>query len=280
MGIRIDGKLLAESLLTDLEARVTELKEWGTTPALAVVLVGFNPSSVTYVRQKQKAAERLGAKFLLIEYPDTVTQEQLLARIDKLNNDPMVHGLIVQLPLPPSIDEETVTSSINPQKDVDGFLNDSPFTPPIANAALKVLEHVYQEQPSYGFTFAQWMTSRKNVVMGRGKTAGLPIAKKIKDLKIPFTLIHSETDRKEVIINQADTIVSCVGKGRVLTKEMLKDNVVLVGVGLHMEDGKLKGDYEEEEVKEKASYYTPTPGGMGPLNVAHLWKNVLTAAER
>lgn len=280
MGIRIDGKQLAEVVFTDLEERVKALKEWGTTPTLAVVLVGFNPSSVAYVRQKQKAAERIGAKFILKEYPDSITQEQLLTNIDQLNTNDSIHGLIVQLPLGAHIDEQTISNSINPQKDVDGFLKDSAFDAPIANAAIKVLEYVYKEQPSYGFTFTQWMTSRKNVVMGRGKTAGTPIAKKLKEMRVPFNVVHRETDRKEVIINQADTIISCVGKGNILTKDQLKDHVVLVGVGLHMEDGKLKGDYEEDNVKDKASFYTPTPGGMGPLNVAHLWKNVVTSAEK
>lgn len=332
--MKIDGKAIAERILAELTREVVSLKERGVVPTLAVILVGDNPASLAYIRQKEKAAERIGAKLVLCMQSLELSQNQLHELIEKYNTDPSIHGLIVQRPLPKSFAAESIAlcSTILLSKDVDGFLPNSPFTVPVAAAVVTLMEEVfYSVSPAracpaalYGEpetikrktwipgqarddNFIKWLRSKNIVVIGRGETAGKPIADYISrlfatlhaDVAIKsngFTtslkerrnnqycatirIVHSQTPSPAEIIKQADIAVSCVGKQRVVTKDVIKPGVILIGVGIWRDsEGKLRGDYAEEDIGRIASFYTPTPGGVGPVNVACLMQNLVTAAQ-
>lgn len=244
--MKIEGKTIAENILHDLAQKIKTL---GVTPTLAVILIGDNPASVAYIKQKQKAADRIGAKVIL---------SSELSDVTKFNDDPSVHGVIIQRPLPnKNIPEVKLT------KDVDGFEKNSPFTPPVVLAVQALLT-------STGVDVAK----KRMVVIGRGETAGKPIAHYFKGAYV----VHSHTPNPKEIIRQGDIIVSCVGKKRVVAKDLVKSGAILIGVGIWRDsEGKLRGDYNEDEMKEIASYYTPTPGGVGPVNVACLMENLVKA---
>lgn len=247
--MKIDGKAIAEGILTEL---AIEVKKLGKIPTLAVILVGDNPASVAYINQKQKAAARIGATLVL---------SRDIGDVKKFDEDPAIAGLIIQRPIP---EEFSGITPVNSKKDVDGFLPDSPFTPPVALAVEKILQS----------TGVDWKKKR-TVVIGRGETAGKPIANYLKNV----TVIHSKTEHPQVLIEQADVIISCVGKERVVTD--IKPGAILIGVGIWRDsEGKLRGDYNEEEIKDVAAYYTPTPGGVGPVNVACLMQNLVLAAQK
>ncbi|MEK7532934.1 MAG: bifunctional 5,10-methylenetetrahydrofolate dehydrogenase/5,10-methenyltetrahydrofolate cyclohydrolase [Patescibacteria group bacterium] len=300
--MKIDGKALAESILSELTQKVTVLKSQGITPTLAVILIGDNPASLAYIRQKQKAAERIGAKLLLnharpasrSEAGETKTMnpEELLRLIQKYNNDPNVHGLIVQRPLPDSMgDTKGIVGAVAPHKDVDGFVPNSPFDVPVARAVWEIIGSTRQNP-------------KHIVVIGRGETAGKPIANYLHRLFATSTtdvatksrgfatsqkerrdnqhcttsLIHSHTSHPKEIMQRADIIISCVGKERVVTGDCVKPGAMLISVGIWRDSsGKLRGDYNEEEIANVASFYTPTPGGVGPVNVACLMQNLIKA---
>ena len=246
--MRIDGKAIAERILNDLAKEIATRK---LQPTLAVILVGDNPASLAYIKQKQKAAERIGAKIILSnDISDT----------KKFNDDPSIHGLIIQRPLPKNLND---IPPVKLTKDVDGFEKNSPFTVPVVLAVQTILKEIGTD-----------IANKHIVVIGRGETAGGPIAQYFKTSRV----VHSETPNPKEIIREGDIIVSCVGKERVVTKDMLKPGVVLIGVGIWRDsEGKLRGDYDEEEIKDIAWFYTPTPGGVGPVNVACLMQNLVKA---
>lgn len=242
--MKIDGKAIADKILDDL---AREVKKNGIVPTLAVILVGDNPASMAYIKQKQKAADRIGAKVIL---------SNKLSDVKKFSDDPSVHGIIIQRPLPNDKIPEVILT-----KDVDGFEKKSPFTVPVAMAVETILNT----------TGTDW-NNQKIVVIGRGETAGKPIAAYFKQ----STVVHSQTPNPEKILKTADIIISCVGKERVVTT--IKPGAILIGVGIWRDnEGKLRGDYDEEEIKDIASHYTPTPGGVGPVNVACLMQNLIKA---
>lgn len=269
--MKIDGKALAQATLTDLTRTVTHLKEKGVTPTLAVILVGDNPESLSYIRQKQKATEKIGGRFIFEQLPKTSLPKELAARVQMYNRDPSVHGLIVQRPLPPDFDV-SINERVNPKKDIDGFVTNSPFDVPIVKAMIDILEYIHPQH------FTKWLQKQKIVVVGRGETAGKPIAAALAKRQCATSIIHSHTANPNKIMKDADIIISCVGKKGVVTKDALTPGVILLSVGIwHGEDGKLHGDYEEDDVKDIASFYTPTPGGVGPLNIASLMQNLVKA---
>ncbi len=276
--MRIDGKTLADNILDDLAKKVSSLD--GKAPTLAVILVGDNPASLAYIKQKQKAAEKIGAKIIFNHQQTGISIATLKEFVDEYNNDPSVHGLIVQRPLPPEIGDTTnILNSVNPKKDVDGFLPNSPFDVPVASAVGEILEHVYAQNEKNKQEFLSWLREKNIVVIGKGETAGAPIASYLQKLECATSIIHSKTPNPEAVMKQADIIISCVGKSRVVTPEAVKPEVILISVGIWRDsEGKLHGDYEEEEIADAASFYTPTPGGVGPVNVACLMKNLLQAA--
>ncbi len=278
--MRIDGKEIAERIFEELKDRVGELKKKNVIPHLAVILVGENPASVAYVTLKQKKGEAIGAKVTLIKYITDVTTEELAEKVRELNNDPAVHGILIQRPLPPQIDVEKLELLTDPEKDIDGFHPESPYTLPLPLAVVKILEEIHKMK-KIKEDFADWFKSRETVVIGKGPTGGGPIIKLLNKLGVHPTVIDSKTGNPDNVMKKADIIIASVGRENVVKPDAIKKGVILIGVGiLRGEDGKLKGDYTEEKIKDIAAYYTPTPGGVGPVNVAVLWENLLTAAEK
>lgn len=277
--MRIDGKALAKELLTSLVQKVADLKKENIIPHLAIILVGKDPASTAYVRQKEKKAEEIGAKTTVFHLPNSISEEKLIALIEKLNIDPEIHGIIAQQPLPPQINAITIVQSVNPEKDVDGFCIGSSFTMPLANAVMTIFEYVYSQVKDRG-DFPDWLGSKTIVVIGKGETGGGPIIQTLQAIGIVPIVIDSKTQHPEKLTKIADIIVSAVGKPRVITKENIKKGVLLISIGIHRTvEGKLRGDYEEDEVENIAAFYTPTPGGIGPVNVSMLLENLVDAAQ-
>jgi methylenetetrahydrofolate dehydrogenase (NADP+)/methenyltetrahydrofolate cyclohydrolase len=281
----IDGKQLAEQILEELSIRVAKLKEQkNIIPHLAVIRVGEDPATTSYVNQKKRMGEKIGGTVSIYNFDENVTQEKVLECIDFLQKHGGINGLIVQLPLPPQLNENLLTRAVDRDKDVDGFREDSEFNEPIAEAALKILEEVFllekQKENNTAKEFVAWLKPQKIVVMGKGKTGGKPIINILKKLNIVPLIIDSKTPNIEELTRSADILVCAVGKGKIITEAMIKKDAILLGIGMHKEaDGKLHGDYDAEEIAEKAAYYTPIPGGVGPVNAAMLLVNVVNAME-
>lgn len=284
--MKIDGKAIAEGILENLCPNVSDLKRKGVTPTLAVIQVGDDPGSTAYIRQKQKAAEAIGAKVILSHQPacrqgrsSAISNQQLQKIIEEFNNTPSIHGIIVQRPLPKPLRADGILIS----KDVDGFLPNSPFPVPVAEAVMKILKKIHSLERSHPAKdrvrpfqrFDDWLPKKQVVVIGRGETAGKPIAEALKKHGIDPIVVHSQTPNPDEIIRTSDIVVSCVGKPNVVRRDTVKRGVVLISVGIWRDSaGKLHGDYEEDEIREVAGFYTPTPGGVGPVNVACLMANL------
>ncbi len=276
--MKIDGREIAQNILSNLKRRVETLKKKGITPHLVIILVGHDPASEAYVKQKAQKGEAIGIKVTVKNYQLSTTNYQLLEAIKQFNNDSNVHGIIVQQPLPPQIDVSAIINAVDPQKDVDGFHPQTKFPMPLAVAVLKILEEVSFSNTS---TFIKWLGGKKIVIIGKGETGGGPIIKRLKELGIKTIVIDSKTPNPHELTKTADIIISSVGKPNIVKESAIKNGVILISVGLHKgEDGKLHGDYEEEEIADIAGFYTPTPGGVGPVNVACLLENLVTATEK
>ena len=276
----IDGNALSRQLRTEVAARTAALKDRGITPGLAVVLVGDNPASQVYVRNKVKACEDVGFHSVLEKYEATLTEAELLARVEALNNDPSIHGILVQLPLPKHIDDHKVIEAISPLKDVDGFH--------VASAgALMVGEVGFKACTPYGCMKMLESIGMKDlrgkhaVVIGRSNIVGKPMAMMLLAANATVTVCHSGTADLAAMTRQADVVVAAVGKRNVLTADMVKPGAVVIDVGMNRNDeGKLCGDVDFEGVKQVAGYITPVPGGVGPMTITMLLVNTLEAAER
>lgn len=272
--MRIDGKEIAASIFSALRESVVLLKKKNITPHLVVILVGNDPASVAYVNQKKKRGEEIGINVSIHHYKDTVTTAELLKTIKQCNNDSNVHGIIVQQPVPKHIDIQKIITTTDPRKDVDGFHSHSSFVPPIAEAAIEILKKTEQND-----TFPSWLKKQEIVVIGKGETGGTPIINKLQTLGATVRVIDSKTTNPEKLTRKATIIISCVGRPDIITKNNITKGVILLSIGMFRgDDGKLHGDYEEEDIKDIAKYYTPVPGGIGPINVAMLLKNTLLAA--
>ncbi|MEX2053402.1 MAG: bifunctional 5,10-methylenetetrahydrofolate dehydrogenase/5,10-methenyltetrahydrofolate cyclohydrolase [Patescibacteria group bacterium] len=259
----VDGKKLAGLI----EARIAkEIRGRKIKPRLAVVLVGNDPASAVYVRKKQEAAERVGIKFSLYKLPHP-SRKEVLALIDRLNADRKVGGIIVQLPLPPNLDEELIISHISPDKDVDGLTPQSRFTPATAGAVLEVLRSQRVK-----------IAGSRAVVIGRGQVAGLPIALALLANDATVTIAHSKTKNLAELTKTADILVSAVGQAAMIKPAMVKRGAVVIDVGISRINGKLRGDIDPA-VEKKARFLTPVPGGIGPLTVVKLLENVLLAFD-
>lgn len=276
----IDGNALSRQLRAEVAQRATALKARGTTPGLAVVLVGDNPASQVYVRNKVKACEDAGFHSVLEKYDASMTEAELLARVEALNNDPSIHGILVQLPLPAHIDDHKVIETISPLKDVDGFH--------VASAgALMVGEVGFKACTPYGcmkMLESIGMTDLRGkhaVVIGRSNIVGKPMAMMLLAANATVTICHSGTADLAAMTRQADIVVAAVGKRNVLTAEMCKPGAVVIDVGMNRNDeGKLCGDVDFDGVKEVAGFITPVPGGVGPMTITMLLVNTMEAAER
>ncbi len=283
--MKLDGYKIADKLYSNLKTRVEKLKKQNIIPHLVVFLVGENPASIAYVKQKQKNGKKIGAKVTVLRYGTSVTTEELKKNVKLLNDDPFVHGILIQRPLPKHIDVDKLVILTDPQKDIDGFHPDSPYTLPLPLAVIKILEEIYfQTNPQSSIRnpqFIPWLQNQNIVLLGKGPTGGGPIIEYLKTLDVTPHLIDSRTEEPEKLIKQADIVISAIGRKNIVKPETLKKNVVLISVGINRdENNKLHGDYDEEKIKDIASYYTPTPGGVGPVNVATLWDNLLTATEK
>lgn len=279
--MRLEGKDIAEKIYQTLRGRVEKLKQQNITPHLVVFLIGKNPASVAYVTQKQKKGEEIDCKVTVLKFPETVTTQELEEKITLLNNDPYVYGILIQRPVPSHIDIAKLERITDPEKDIDGFHPASPYTLPLPLAVVKILEEVYQQIGSGVADVVDWLQTKNILVTGKGPTGGGPIINYLQTLNLNPHLIDSKTPNPDALIKQADIIIASVGKEAMLKPELLKPGVILIGVGiLRGVDGKLHGDYNEEEIKDIASYYTPTPGGVGPVNVAMLMENLLAATEK
>ena len=276
----IDGNALSRQLRTEVAARAATLKAQGTTPGLAVVLVGDNPASQVYVRNKVKACEEAGFHSVREKYDASMTEAELLARVEALNNDPSIHGILVQLPLPKHIDDHKVIETISPAKDVDGFH--------VASAgALMVGEVGFKACTPYGCMKMLESIGMKDlrgkhaVVIGRSNIVGKPMAMMLLAANATVTVTHSGTADLGAMTRQADVVVAAVGKRNVLTADMVKPGAVVIDVGMNRNDeGKLCGDVDFDGVKEVAGFITPVPGGVGPMTITMLLVNTMEAAER
>ncbi|MBQ7753273.1 MAG: bifunctional methylenetetrahydrofolate dehydrogenase/methenyltetrahydrofolate cyclohydrolase FolD [Treponema sp.] len=283
----IDGKQVAADVRADVAKKVAELKTKGIEPCLAVILVGENPASVSYVTGKQKALAEVGMKDRSVHLPESTSEAELLKLIDELNADPTVHGILVQLPLPKHINEDKVIMAIRPEKDVDGFhpvnvgnmlIGRPGFLPCTPHGVIVLLRKAGIE------------TSGKHaVVIGRSNIVGKPVAALLarKDVNCTVTMCHTGTKNMAEITRQADIIVVASGRPHTLTADMVKDGAVVIDVGVNRipdaskKSGfRLVGDCDFDDLKEKTSFITPVPGGVGPMTIAMLMQNTLESASK
>ena len=275
----IDGIALSKQLRADVTRRAAALRAQGLTPGLAVVLVGDNPASQVYVRNKVKACHESGLHSVLEQYPASMGEAELLARVEALNHDKSIHGILVQLPLPAHIDAQKVIEAISPAKDVDGFhiasagalMTGMPgFWPCTPYGCMKMLESIGYE-----------LRGKHAVVIGRSNIVGKPMALMLLGKNATVTICHSATKDLKAQTLQADVIVAAVGQRNVLGADMVKPGAVVLDVGMNRNDeGKLCGDVDFAGVKEVAGYISPVPGGVGPMTITMLLVNTLEAAER
>jgi len=275
----IDGNALSKQLRTEVAQRAAALRERGITPGLAVILVGENPASQVYVRNKVKGCEDCGFHSVLEKYEASLSEADLLAHIARLNADPAIHGILVQLPVPKHIDASKVIEAISPLKDVDGFhiasagalMTGMPgFWPCTPYGCMKMLESINYD-----------LRGKHAVVIGRSNIVGKPMAMMLLQKNATVTICHSATADLKALTLQADVIVAAVGKRNVLTADMVKPGAVVLDVGMNRNDeGKLCGDVDFEGVRQVAGFITPVPGGVGPMTITMLLVNTLEAAER
>ena len=276
----IDGKLISQQIKDELKEKTALLKEKGIEVTLAVILVGEDPASQVYVRNKKKACEYVGFKSLSYELSENTTQEELLALIDKLNKDDSVHGILVQMPVPKHIDEKTVIDAISPEKDVDGFH-------PMNVGALCIGEPGFVSCTPAGII---QLLKRSNidingkecVIVGRSNIVGKPMALLMLRENATVTIAHSRTKDLAEVCRRADILIAAVGKAKMITEDYVKDGAVIIDVGINRntETGKLCGDVDYENVAPKCSAITPVPGGVGPMTIAMLMNNCLESALR
>ncbi|MEY8538424.1 bifunctional methylenetetrahydrofolate dehydrogenase/methenyltetrahydrofolate cyclohydrolase [Lactococcus muris] len=274
----IDGKALAETMQEKLKNRVDKLKEKGIQPGLAVILLGENPASQVYVRNKERVAAKLGLKSEIVRLPDTTSEAELLDLIESYNNDISWHGLLVQLPLPPHISEEKVLLAISPEKDVDGFhpinmgklWSGSPLMIPSTPAGIMEMFRAYGVE----------LSGKKAVVIGRSNIVGKPMAQLLMMANATVTIAHSRTENLSELTRSADILVVAIGQDRFIKAEDVKAGAVVIDVGMNRdENGKLHGDVDFEQVKEVAGLLTPVPGGVGPMTITMLMEQTIRAAE-
>jgi methylenetetrahydrofolate dehydrogenase (NADP+)/methenyltetrahydrofolate cyclohydrolase len=274
----IDGRTISSQILEDLKKRVEKLKAKGVTPTLAVILIGDQKASAIYVRQKEIKAKEVGVDPQIYRFEDHITNEEIETLVKKLDKNPKIHGIILQRPAPPQIRVEEIEEFISPVKEVDGFGINSIYAVPVAAATLKMIENAY-DNLNINEPFIDWLKSKKVVVIGKGETGGKTIIQILRKNGVEPFIVDSKTENKDARIKEGDIVVSAVGKSGVVTGLNLKKGAILVGVGIFSQDGKTHGDYEESEIENIASFYSPTPGGVGPVNVSMLMENVVEASE-
>ena len=279
MTTKLDGKKLSNEIKEELKTRVHRLQDKGITPCLAVVLVGDDPASQVYIRNKKRAAQKVGVKTLDNVLPASTSENEIIDLIYSLNNDPQVHGILVQLPLPQGINEDRVIQAILPSKDVDGFhpqnigklfMNKGELAPCTPNGIMHLLAN-YDIQ----------LDGKRVVIVGRSKIVGMPMIAMMLNANATVTVTHSHTHNLKEITREADVVIVAVGKAEFLTGDYFKSNAVVIDVGMNRnEAGKLVGDVEAASTADKVAFMTPVPGGVGPMTIAMLLKQTIEIAER
>ncbi len=274
----IDGKAISAKVKAEVREEADALKAKGISIGLAVVIVGNNPASRVYVNNKKKACAEVGFESSEYALPEETTQEELLALVDKLNNDDKVNGILVQLPLPSQIDEKAVINAIRPEKDVDAFhpvnvgkimIGDFAFLPCTPAGVMELIKSTGVD-----------ISGKECVVIGRSNIVGKPMAMLLLHKNGTVTICHSKTKNLAEVCRRADILVAAVGRANFVTADMIKEGAVVIDVGMNrLENGKLCGDVNFAECSEKASYITPVPGGVGPMTIAMLMRNTLTSAK-
>ncbi|HEX6266740.1 MAG TPA: bifunctional methylenetetrahydrofolate dehydrogenase/methenyltetrahydrofolate cyclohydrolase FolD [Burkholderiales bacterium] len=275
----LDGKSLAAQLRAGVKQKVAHLAQRGIRPGLAVILAGEDPASRVYVRNKVRACEETGVRSSLFEYPSSVSEGELLSRIEELNGDPALHGILVQLPLPGQVDALRVLDAVSPAKDIDGFhdvnlgalLAGKPGLVPCTPAGvMRLLEHA-----------AVPLAGRRAVVIGRSNIVGKPLALLLLRKDATVTICHSKTGDLENVARQADILVAAIGRAKLVSAAMVKPGACIVDVGVNrLADGTLAGDVDFHAAKNVAGWITPVPGGVGPMTIAMLLENCVYAAEK
>lgn len=270
----IDGKIISQQIKDEIKIDIEGLKEKGISVGLAIIQVGDNSASNVYVRNKIKACEYTGINANLIKYDETISENMLIEQIDKFNKDDSIDGILVQLPLPKHINPKNIIDSINPQKDVDGFtrincgslfINDNQFVSCTPYGVLELLKR-YNIQ----------IEGKHCVVVGRSNEVGKPMAHLMLQNNATVTVAHSKTTNLKEITKLADILIVAVGKEKIIKEDYIKDGAVVIDIGINRNsEGKLCGDVDFENVKEKTSFITPVPGGVGPMTIAMLMKNCL-----
>ncbi len=279
MGEMINGKSLAKEIRSNLKNEVKELKTHGISPKLTVILVGEDAASEVYVRNKERAANKIGIESQLLRYPADTTQTEILNKINELNADPTNHGILVQLPLPKSFNEGEVLLAIDPEKDVDGFHPISvgklvagqdclmPCTP---SGVIALIESTGTD-----------ITGKNAVIVGRSNIVGKPVAMMLMHKHATVTVCHSRTVDLPGKVADADIVIAAIGRPKFIQGDWIKSGAIVIDVGINrLDDGSLCGDVDYDTALERASYITPVPGGVGPMTIAMLMKNTVTAARR
>lgn len=301
-GEDIDGKAIAKTIRQEVKDAVDALKETeGKTPGLAVILVGARRDSQTYVRMKKKACEECNIASFGFDYPDTVTQEELMSKILELNADPAVHGILVQLPLPKHIDENAILNAVDRNKDVDGLhpLNAASLCSTATHVGTEKLDwSSFEKIPFHVACTPQGcielldrigyeIKGKRAAVIGRSNLVGLPVAMLLMHRNATVTIVHSKTVDSASVVKEADIVIAAVGRAEMVKKDWLKPGCVVVDVGINSVDDptakrgyRLVGDVAYDEAKEVASAITPVPGGCGPMTIAMLLRNTLYACKR
>lgn len=274
----IDGKIVSAAVKDRVAKEVKELNKNGVSVCLAVILVGQDPASQIYVANKKKACEQLGIISKEYLLPETTTQDELLKLVNELNDDKTINGILCQLPLPKGLDEKTVIGAIDPDKDVDAFhpinvgkimIGDYDFLPCTPAGVMEMLSYYNID-----------VCGKECVVIGRSNIVGKPMGMLLLHKNGTVTIAHSRTKNLADVTRRADILVAAVGKANFVTADMVKDGAVVIDVGMNRANGKLCGDVDFTAVSQKASYITPVPGGVGPMTIATLMQNTLTAAKR
>lgn len=279
MGTVINGRELADQMQAEIQKDVEKMTQQGIQPGLVVLLVGENPASQTYVRNKERAAAKIGILSKVEKLPETISEEELLAEIDKYNQDSRFHGILVQLPLPKHIDEEKILLAIDPKKDVDGFhpmnlgrlfVGKPEMIPCTPYGIMKMFE-------AYDID----LTGKRAVVIGRSNIVGKPMAQLLLMKNATVTIAHSKTEHLAEVAKEADILVVAIGRGHFVTKEFVKPGAVVIDVGMNRnQEGKLIGDVAFDEVSEIASYITPVPKGVGPMTITMLMYQTVEATKK
>ena len=275
----IDGKALAAKMQAELKVKVDKLKEADNVPGLAVILVGEDPASQIYVRNKARQATAIGLNSSVVRLPETVSEQELLDLIEQYNQSEQWHGILVQLPLPEHISEEKVLLAIDPEKDVDGFhpmnmgrlWSGNPLMIPSTPAGIMEMFREYNVE----------LSGKRAVVIGRSNIVGKPMAQLLMMADATVTIAHSKTENLRELTKEADILVVAIGRDRMIKAEDVKEGAVVIDVGMNRdEDGKLHGDVDFDEVKNVASFITPVPGGVGPMTITMLMEQTVRAASR